>query len=551
MILLSKINNKAVSGILLGSFFALLTCLNACTDNEKYFSGKKAGIAASRKIDTAAVNQLIEQRIFSGPTSSFFLRQSDTIDRIKIFREAYSDRRCLWLNVQGISKLGSDFLEVLPDLQNDGIDIERYQLNELRQLSKQIQQDAKDEILFSFETKMTHAFLKACRDMVLGFTINTNKEIKNQNDSLFNEVEVLKLALENENMSESFRLMRPKHPWYRKFRNEYVRLSEMKVHADFPSITQIKDSLNLGDSSTQIVMLRKRLFREVQLPYDTTTSVWSQDVLEGLKKFQHIHQLKPNGKLDTSTLKKLNEGIESKLKRLALNMERMRWLKHDFRQPYIWVAIPKMEMDYVDKDSVAFNMRVVIGRPSRATPALDASILNVVLSPPWNVPPTIMKEEVVPGIARRGGSYLARRGLKAYDRRGRVVSASAINARNYRNFSIGQAPGYRSSLGEVKFNMPNPWAIYMHDTPHREDFVKSYRAFSSGCVRVHKPKEFATFLLRDSLNYSYAKIDSICKLRKTIFVPIKRQIDVHFVYLTNAIDSVGNVMYLKDVYHWD
>ncbi|MBK9299400.1 MAG: L,D-transpeptidase family protein [Bacteroidetes bacterium] len=211
------------------------------------------------------------------------------------------------------------------------------------------------------------------------------------------------------------------------------------------------------------------------------------------KKFQHLNQLKVTGFLDTSTLKKLNTSIDQKLAKLALNMERMRWLKHDFKQPYIWVAIPKMEMDYVENNTIGFNMRVVVGKPSRATPALDANIKNIVLSPPWNVPPTIMREEVVPGIARRGGAYLARRGLKAYDRRGRVVSASAINARNYRNFSIGQAPGYRSSLGEVKFNMPNPWAIYMHDTPHREDFVKSYRAFSSGCVRVHKPKEFATF----------------------------------------------------------
>jgi murein L,D-transpeptidase YcbB/YkuD len=544
---LTKLSQRGVLWIVFCKFIVF----SACTESIMSTSNNKEGIIASRKIDTSLLNDLIEQRIFSESDSTFFLNGTDTLDRMKIFKEVYSEKKCLWIHEEGITPSGSELMKVLADLQYDGINTERYQLTELQNLSKQIQKDASEEVLFSFETLLTKAFLKASRDMVLGYTVNTNKEIKNKNDTLFNEVDVLRLALQNENMSESFRLMQPQHPWYRKFRREYLRLSKMKMVDSFPMIHQIKDSLAIGDSSLHIAQLRKRLYKELQLPADTTSTIWNNDLIESLAKFQYIHQLKVTGKPDTATLHKLNTSIESKLKSLALNMERFRWLKHDFRQPYIWVAIPKMEMEYVEQDSVAFQMRVVIGRPSRATPALDASILNVVLSPPWNVPPTIMREEVIPGIARRGGSYLSRRGLKAYDRRGRVVHPSAINARNYRNFSIGQAPGYRSSLGEVKFNMPNPWAIYMHDTPHREDFVKSYRAYSSGCVRVHKPKEFASFLLRDSIQYSYAKIDSICKLRKTIFVPINRQIDVHFIYLTNAVDSAGNVMYLKDVYHWD
>ncbi|HAD33347.1 MAG TPA: hypothetical protein DCF44_02450 [Chitinophagaceae bacterium] len=233
--------------------------------------------------------------------------------------------------------------------------------------------------------------------------------------------------------------------------------------------------------------MRKRLYAEINLPTDTSNQTWTLDLLESLKYFQYRHQIRETGKMDTATIRRLNTNLDEKLRKLALNMERMRWLRHDFQQPFIWVNIPKMDLEYVEKDSIQFAMRVVIGRPGRPTPSLDSKIENIVFSPPWIVPPTIMREEVVPGIARRGGSYLARRGLKAYDRRGRVVNASRINAKNFRSFSIGQAPGYRSSLGEVKFNMPNPWSIYMHDTPHREDFVKFNRAYSSVCVRVQKP----------------------------------------------------------------
>mgnify|MGYP002078590177 CR=1 FL=1 len=530
---------------------AMLTFIPFESCNENASNGNREDAKALKKIDLQALNISIAEKFDSNAQTPFMVWEQDTLDKLSLFKEVYINKSSLWLNENGINKQGSEFLKVLNDLKNDGMDIDQYHTNELVQLSKEVLNNANTQNTFSFETKLTNAFLSASRDMLMGSRVNKNKEIKNANDSLINEADILKLAIKNDQIVEAFEYMRPKHPWYKKFREAYIHLSAIQLKGGLQPITSLKDSMAIGDSSLQIAVLRKRLYSEIKTPSDTISTKWDMEIQESLKKFQHLNQLKVTGFLDTSTLKKLNTSIDQKLAKLALNMERMRWLKHDFKQPYIWVAIPKMEMDYVENNTIGFNMRVVVGKPSRATPALDANIKNIVLSPPWNVPPTIMREEVVPGIARRGGAYLARRGLKAYDRRGRVVSASAINARNYRNFSIGQAPGYRSSLGEVKFNMPNPWAIYMHDTPHREDFVKSYRAFSSGCVRVHKPKEFATFLLRDSVQYSYEKIDSICKLRKTVFIPIERNINVHFVYLTTALDSVGNVMYLKDIYGWD
>jgi L,D-transpeptidase YcbB len=105
-------------------------------------------------------------------------------------------------------------------------------------------------------------------------------------------------------------------------------------------------------------------------------------------------------------------------------------------------------------------------------------------------------------------------------------------------------------LQVVKFNMPNRHAIYLHDTPHREDFVKNYRAFSSGCVRVHKPREFAEFLLQDTL-YTKLKIDSIARTKQTKDVRLKENLDVHIVYLTNGVDSAGNIMYWRDIYAQD
>jgi murein L,D-transpeptidase YcbB/YkuD len=215
------------------------------------------------------------------------------------------------------------------------------------------------------------------------------------------------------------------------------------------------------------------------------------------------------------------------------------------------VNIPQMNLSVFSKDSPVFYMRTVVGRASRPTPVIDAAMKHVVVSPPWTVPPTILEKDVLPGVLRRGGGYLARKGLKALDGNGKPIDPSMITMANYKRFSYTQKPGYNSSLGEIKFNMPNSESVYMHDTPHREDFPKANRALSSGCVRVHKPKEFARFVLNDSVKYSFTKIDSMCKERKTKYIPIGKPMQVYFAYLTAGVDSTGHFMYPADIYSWD
>jgi murein L,D-transpeptidase YcbB/YkuD len=166
-----------------------------------------------------------------------------------------------------------------------------------------------------------------------------------------------------------------------------------------------------------------------------------------------------------------------------------------------------------------------------------------------------MKKDVLPGIAKGGSRYLAKKGLRVYTRKGKQVNASSINAGNYRKFMIKQPPGEDNALGDVKFNFPNPWDIYLHDTPHRDDFPKPYRAKSSGCIRVEKPREFAEFILRDidgKQRFDQYTIDSIIQTRKTRWEILKTKIPVHIVYLTAMEDSTGNhVRLVQDIYSRD
>ncbi len=526
-------------------------CFLSCADEKgSKLSSNKTGFFETTRIDIEKVIPTLQQQVEA------LKGDSTTQTEIDWVKQAYQESQYhpFWIGKGGVEDYTAQLLRQIDSLKFDGIQTQAYQLDSLQHTIQKIQSEKlKDALsLATFEMKVTQSLMQATHDMVLGenFETSPNKDWKNKNDSNFHAVEYLRNALEKGEIKDVFSKLRPNHAWYSKFRNEYIKLQKLQTQGGWSQVNDVDDTLVNGYRSLQLQALRVRLQKEIGEPSDTNSDAWDENLSKSLQKFQFKHQIKATGILDSNTLKFLNKGIDEKLKTLALNMERMRWMRKDFAQPYIWVAVPKMELDYVENDSVQFNMRVVVGKKSRPTPSLDSKIENIVLSPPWTVPPTIMKEEIVPGIARRGGSYLARRGLKAY-RGGRPVNPSMINSKNYKTFAISQAPGYRSSLGEVKFNMINPWAIYMHDTPHREDFVKSFRAYSSGCIRVHKPKQFAEFLLRDTVNYSYQKIDSICKKRSTIYIPFKRNVNVHIVYLTNALDSLGNVMYLKDVYGWD
>jgi len=512
-------------------------------------------IFTPNQFDVDALQARLKDKLDTNIAISTILFFGKPDSNVKTYQQFYASNNytSVWIHQKGLSSITKQFLQVLDSLQYDALNPEKYYYTNLKQRAISILNEKNMDSIMQFELDMTNSFFTASKDLALGSNrlVKMNKDWKIKNDSLFNESALLKKCADGISITAAFESIRPNHPWYKKFKDEYCKLLNNIQPDSVLTITDLRDSVSIGFNSPSVAILRKKIHREVGLPLDTISTMWAEDLLDAVRRFQFKNQIKPTGKLDTVTLTALKTKTADKLKKIAINMERFRWMRHEFKQPFIWVNVPKMELDYYDKDSVEFNMRVVVGKISRKTPTLDAKIENIVFSPPWNVPETIMREEVVPGISRRGGSYLSRRGLRATDSRGRPVNPSVINSSNYRRFSISQAPGYRSSLGEVKFNMPNPWAIYLHDTPHREDFVKNYRAYSSGCIRVHKPKEFAEFLIQDPSLYSYSKIDSICKMRRTISYPMKREIAVHIVYLTNGIDSNGNIMYLKDVYGWD
>ncbi len=537
-----------ISNILIG--FAL-TIIASCQNGGKQSSNGNVvtNLFSKKVVDLATTSQKVQSFFAEHP--SYFIFEKDTFFAMQQLKDLYAanNYECIWLTNAGITKNATMAIEAIEKLEEDGMNTKGFGLQKIAVLIKNIEQNkGTDSAAVQLEIILSTASILAANASLHGQYKSElyNEDWFNSVDSNFNAGKYVANKLDNDSVKFMFADLLPIVPEYVSLKN---KLKQLKTMASWQAIQMAGDSLTNIKLNDKIVALRKRLFAEIGLPKDTTSDLGAEDLLVAVKQFQYLQDIKQTGIIDTTTIGKLNASVAQKISTIKINMERLRWIQQKITYPNIWVNIPKMELQYRLQDSVPFKMRVVVGRTSRATPTLNAMLSNVVINPGWSVPPTIMKEEIVPGISKRGGSYLSRRGLKAFYR-GREVDASRINESNYKMFTIQQKPGVNSALGAVKFNMPNRHAIYLHDTPHREDFVKHYRAYSSGCIRVEKPRDFAEFVLQDT-NYSRNKIDSFIYKKITKEVPMKSKVEVHIVYLTNAIDSAGNVLFLRDIYSKD
>ncbi|MBU3677717.1 MAG: hypothetical protein FGM54_11145, partial [Chitinophagaceae bacterium] len=459
----------------------------------------------------------------------------------------------IWLNKDGVCACAQLWLDQLKQIRYEGVDSTIGQaqvLDSLLRLAKQ--EDLLENTAFAsaFELNFSQSYLATAQRLVLGSSdsVGIPKKYWHAVNDTLNAEQLFALVNFNDSVL-NFQALIPQHPWYRAMRQEYRRMDSLMTTYKIPQPSHWfqTDSLGMKVATPDLYSLFD--IRLQGIP-DSLRATDTATFKRLVAQFQWQYGLKAHGRLDSITEAILQWPFEQQKQSIALNMERMRRFNFRFTQPFVWVNIPQMNLFVYRNDTPVYYMRTVVGRPSRPTTVIDADMKQVVISPPWTVPPTILQKDVLPGMLRSGGAYLARKGLKAVDASGKPINPGIINASNYKRYSYTQKPGYNSSLGEVKFNMPNSESVYMHDTPHREDFPKSNRALSSGCVRVHKPKEFAEFVLNDAVKYSYANIDSMCKLRKTKYIAVEKPMRVYFAYFTLGLDSTGRIQYPADIYGW-
>ncbi|GLR09834.1 L,D-transpeptidase [Mixta theicola] len=290
-------------------------------------------------------------------------------------------------------------------------------------------------------------------------------------------------------------------------------------------------------------------------PVATDDNIYGPTLIEAVKRFQRWQGLEADGAIGPRTREWLNVSPQLRASLLALNIQRLRLLPDDMRNG-IMVNIANYSLVYYANGNEILSSRVIVGRPDRKTPLMRSALNNVVLNPPWNVPTTLVRQDIIPKV-KRNPSYLYQHGytlLSGWSNDAEVIDPSMIDwsmvsAATF-PYRIRQAPGANNSLGRFKFNMPSSDAIYLHDTPNHNLFQKDIRALSSGCVRVNKASELANLLLQDA-GWNNARISSSLQQGDTRYVPIRHRVPVNLFYLTAWVADDGKTQFRTDIYNYD
>jgi murein L,D-transpeptidase YcbB/YkuD len=238
-------------------------------------------------------------------------------------------------------------------------------------------------------------------------------------------------------------------------------------------------------------------------------------------------------------------------------MERWRWLPRELGHRAVVVNTAGFLLEVVERERPVLTMRIVVGKPFTRTPIFHAAITSVLLNPAWNIPGSIARKELLP-LIRKHPSYLAKHHItvlrgwgpqtKALDPRS--VNWTTLSARHFL-YRLRQEPGPHNALGQVKFNLPNPFSVYLHDTPARELFTKSMRAFSHGCIRIEKPLELAEYLLRDSQQWTHERLLLAIEQGEQQTVTLPYPVPVYVGYWTAWVDRDQQVYFVRDLYGRD
>ena len=362
-------------------------------------------------------------------------------------------------------------------------------------------------------------------------------------------------------VKEALQEVEPPFPGYQRTLGalrKYLQLAKEEVPNPMPTV---KKPIEPGQNYEALTKLAARLQFLGDLPAAAHAAqdshVYQGEVFEAVKRFQQRHGMEAEGKLGPQTIEELNRPMSFRVRQLQLTLERWRWLPDNFDEPPIVINIPEFQLRAHDKQgNLTLRMRVVVGRAMRTeTPVLEEDMKYVVFWPYWNVPPSILRGEMVPKI-EKDPEYLQKNSYEVATDSGQVVTDGVVSKDNLAQLRAGklmvrQKPGPKNALGLIKFIFPNSNNVYLHSTPSVGLFAKSRRDFSHGCIRVEDPAALAEWVLRNNPGWTRAKIDAAFKSEKEEQVNLKNQIPVLIVYGTAIVPENGTTEFFQDIYGFD
>lgn len=474
----------------------------------------------------------------------------------------------IWTKDNELSPLAVKYINIINTSYSDGLDPFDYHLQAINKQLDELntaKQDSDNNAFIAntiahLELTMTDSFFLYINTLVNGRVNNRlvyrNWEIKKHD---INSIKELNQAVSTQDIDTVVNNLRPPYKGYIKLQNALAVYQQIALDGGWNKISKGGD-LKLGSHGDRVVELKRRLLASGELDSEKAlnNNHFDHELKTALMQYQANNGLPVTGILNKETLDELNISVASRIAEIEKNLDRMRWLPWDLGSKYVWVNIPDYSLQVIESGHVIMSMKTIVGRYKHQSCVLHSKISYMELNPYWLIPHNIGVKELLPKV-QLDSSFLAKNNIQVFKLNDRyyrqpidpdTIDWNSIESKGF-PYRFRQDIGADNSLGFVKFMFPNNCGIYLHDTPTRGLFNKYYRSLSHGCIRIHKPIDFATYLLKDKPNYSQQQIEDVISTKKNKRIYLTKPVDVHIVYFTAWVDDNNVLQFRPDIYDVD
>ncbi len=332
-----------------------------------------------------------------------------------------------------------------------------------------------------------------------------------------------------------------------------ARYEAIVAAGGWPVVPPVEGGLRLGNRHPSVKVLRQRLAVAGDIAADSAvTDVFDSYVEAGVRRFQARHGISIDGILRDESFDALNVPAQVRLAQLKINVARLRAVNANFAGRLVVCNLPAARIEAIENGVVVSRQTAVVGKPDRPSPEIQSRIIEVNFNPYWTVPVSIVRRDLIPRMQKEP-NYLTENRIRILDGQGHELQPEQINWNSEEavNYRFKQDPGDFNSLGTIRINFPNPYSVYMHDTPFKNLFGEDFRFDSSGCVRVQNVRELVDWLLAETPGWPRQEIDRVIKSGERKDARLTKPVPVYWIYVTAWATSDGVVQFRGDIYNRD
>jgi len=521
------------------------------------------GIGSGRITDR--ITHHLHQRIVTRDVSSRIFCRKEFLCGSSLLPRFYNERnfRPGWIDESGLTIQAESLIQMIHAAHLEGLTPEDYHLVSIESLVRHLRTTKNwrhnDEFLIDLEILLSDAFLIYASHLLSGRvdpeTIHSKWIAATRRADL---IQLLHTALATQSVDSTLKSLRPSHPGYGKLRNALKYYRHIAAAGGWRPIPP-GPKMAIRSKDRRVEMVRRRLVLTGDLTPGSQADPrhFDSDLKEAVRTYQKLHGLIVDGIVGPETLGCLNTPPKELVRKIILNLERWRWLPHDLGWSHINVNIADFRLDVIENDRSLMDIKVVVGSNYRRSPVFSGTMTYLVVNPYWYIPTSIVREDIYP-MVRDNAHYLDEKKIRVFENwheDAREIAPALVDWTGLETerftYKLRQDPGPHNALGRIKFMFPNKFAVYLHDTPYRHLFEKNSRNFSAGCIRVEKPIELATYLLRGHSMWAGQTIDELIESGERQVIHLPREIPVHLLYWTTWVDSDGLIHFRDDIYERD